>query len=150
MNRLNEVERMTQIIQSNQSINSICMLTFFGKSSISLTFFWKTFDLVDLFWIFWINSIDSIISVAQSQSTQSPTLWKRIHSVTNQLTWKRNRNDSVNCAEKKNKFKSINSVELIGIQVCILAYFSFLGSWASAEIFLCSPVQGSRVSKDGH
>ena len=49
MNRLNQVKRMTQFIQSNQSINQIYILTsfwkthfvdfFFGKRSISLTFF---------------------------------------------------------------------------------------------------------------
>ena len=62
----------------------------FGKPSISLTFFGKRSISFDLFGIFWINSIDSIIPIPQSQSTQWPSLWKRIDSITNQLTWKRN------------------------------------------------------------
>ena len=59
MNGLNQVKGMTQMIQSNQPINSIYMMTFFGKSPISLAFFgkrsilftfsWETFDFVDLF-----------------------------------------------------------------------------------------------------
>ena len=70
--------------------------------------------------IFWINSIDLMIimPVPQSQSTQSLTLWKQIDSVTNQLTWKWDWIDSINFAEKMNWFKLVNSVELIGIQVC--------------------------------
>ena len=110
MNRLNQVKRMTQMIQSNQSISAIYISTSLGKSSISLTFFWKTFDFIDLFlgnvrfrWpfgIFWINSIDSIIPIPKSQSTQLPTFWKWIYSVTDQLAWKRNWSDSINFAEK--------------------------------------------------
>ena len=34
----------------------------------------------------------SLIPVPQSQSTQSPTLWKRIDSVTKQLIWKKELN----------------------------------------------------------
>ena len=49
MNRLNQVKGMTQMIKSNQSINSIYMLAFIVKSSISLTFLGKTFNFVELF-----------------------------------------------------------------------------------------------------
>ena len=95
MNRLNQVKK-TQMVQSNQSTQYICWP--FGKSSISCwPFFVKRSISLTFFGIFWINSIDSIIPVPQSQSTQSPTLWKRIDSVTK---W-RNRIDSINFAKKE-------------------------------------------------
>ena len=79
--------------------------------------FLKTFHFVDLFRISWINWIDSTIPDAQTQLTQSTSLWKRIDSITNQLSWKRNWINLINFAEKMNRFKSINSIDLIGIQV---------------------------------
>ena len=103
MNRLNQVKRMTQMIQSTQSMDLIYQLNQLNQlNSIQyfVDLFWenhlfrwpfseKTFDFFDLFWIFWINSIDSIKPVPKNLSTQSPILWKRIDSVTNQLTWKK-------------------------------------------------------------
>ena len=50
MNRRNEVKRMTQMIQSNQSINSIYMLTVFGKHFISLIFFLENVHFFHLVW----------------------------------------------------------------------------------------------------
>ena len=103
MNRLNQVKRMTQMIQSTQSMDLIYQLNQLNQlNSIQyfVDLFWenhlfrwpfseKTFDFFDLFWIFWINSIDSIKPVPKNLSTQSPILWKRIDSVTNQLTWEK-------------------------------------------------------------
>ena len=104
-------------IQSSQRTDSYDSIKSINQLKIYVDLFWEIFNFVHLFGIFWINSIDTIIPAPQSQSTQSPTLWKRIDSVTNQLTWERNWIDSINFAEKMNWFKSINSVEMIGKQV---------------------------------
>ena len=128
MNRLNQVKRMTQMIQSTQSMDLIYQLNQLNSIQYFVDLFWenhlfrwpfseKTFDFFDLFWIFWINSIDSIKPVPKNLSTQSPILWKRIDSVTNQLTWEKNWINSINFPEKMNRFKSIDSVELNRIQV---------------------------------
>ena len=87
-----------------------------SKLNVLLNFFLKTFDFAHLFSIFWINWIDSIMLVAQSQSTQSPTLWKRIDSMTNQLAWKTNWINSINFAEKWIDSNQPIRVELIGMQ----------------------------------
>ena len=150
INRLKSKEWLKWFNQINQWTQYICW-PFFGKHSISLTFFWKTYDFVDLFWIFWINSI---IPIPQSQSTQSHTLWKRNDSVTNQLTWKRNRINSINFAEKINRFKSIDSVEWLGIQVwllhthlvCVL-YRSFVENICTSESV---PVHKDVSKRGGH
>ena len=132
MNRLNQVKRMTQMIQSTQSMDLIYQLNQLNQlNSIQyfVDLFWenhlfrwpfseKTFDFFDLFWIFWINSIDSIKPVPKNLSTQSPILWKRIDSVTNQLTWEKTESTQSIFRKKMNRFKSIDSVELNRIQVC--------------------------------
>ena len=116
----------TQSIHKNnsndsiKSINSIgTLLTFFGNPSFP-----------SHFWHFWINWIDSIMPVTQSHSTQSPALWKRIDSITNQLVWKRKWTDSINFAEKMNRFKLVNSIELIGVQVCLHRLYSMASDCA--------------------
>ena len=142
MNRLNQVKRMTQMIQSTQSMDLIYQLNQLNQlNSIQyfVDLFWenhlfrwpfseKTFDFFDLFWIFWINSIDSIKPVPKNLSTQSPILWKRIDSVTNQLTWEKTESTQSIFRKKMNRFKSIDSVELNRIQVCLLARKSALSA----------------------
>ena len=98
---------------SNDSIKSINQLNLYVE------LFRKTFGFVDIFELFWINWVHSITPVAQNQSTQSPTVWKRIDSITNQLAWKRNWINSINFMEKVNRFKSINSIEMIGLKIWI-------------------------------
>ena len=106
---MNQLTRITQMIQSNKLINSIYCWPF----SENLRVRW-------LFLVFFlINRIYSIIPVAQSQSTQSPILWERIDWITNQLARKRKWINSISFATKMNRFKSINSVELTGTQACI-------------------------------
>ena len=89
---------------SNDSIKSVNQLNIyvdiFGKTFYSVDLFCKTLISLTFLWIFWINSNDSIIPIPQSQSIHSPTLWKRIDSVTNQLTSKGNWINSINFAEK--------------------------------------------------
>ena len=54
MVRLNQLTRITQMIQSNQSIKSIYMLKTFDFVHL----FWKIFDFVDLYMIF--NQLNSL------------------------------------------------------------------------------------------
>ena len=90
---------------SNDSVEWInqpnIFVDLFGKPPNSLTSFGqRNVRLRWPFLVYWTNSIDLIIPVPQSQSTQSPTLWIRIDSVTNQLTWKTDWINSTNFAEK--------------------------------------------------
>ena len=90
------------------------------------------FDFVDIFGIFWINSIDSVIPVPQSQATQSPTLWKQIESVTNQLKWKTNWIDSINFA--KNESIQINQLSRTDWYTSLLTT-----NQISAQSLQCAP-----------
>ena len=107
---------MARMIQSNQSIKSKYMLNFLENLLVR----WPFLGNIRFCWLFlgYFESNPLIQSYQSRQSTQSPTLWKRIESVTNQLTWKRNWINSTNFAEKNIRFKAIISVELISIQVC--------------------------------
>ena len=103
---------------SNDSIKSI-------NSTYMLTF-WKTYfvDLclenVPFCWLLWdiLNQFNWFNHTSFSKSTDSVTYFMKTTSLShNELTWKRNRINSINFPKKKNRFKSINSVESIGIQV---------------------------------
>ena len=107
MNRLDQLTTITQMIESNQSINSIYCWHIFRK----------IVDIICLkplaVWgIFWINWNDSIIPVAQIQSAQSHSLWKRIDSITNQLGGKRNWINSIKFAGK-NELIQINQLNWV-------------------------------------
>ena len=123
MNRLSQVKRMTQMIRSNESIwiNSIYMLTFFGKP-ISLTvienvqFRWPFlgyFELIQLIQSYRSLKVNRLSHLLyENEFTQSPinSLGKRTESIQSILR------------EKTNRFKSINSVELMCIQVCLYVH----------------------------
>ena len=71
MNRPNQFKMMSQMIQSNKSINSIYVYVgIFWKTSISLTFFWKTSDFVDLLWDI-LNQFISFNHTSPSKSIDS-------------------------------------------------------------------------------
>ena len=148
MNRLNQVKRMTQMIQSTQSMDLIYQLNQLNQlNSIQyfVDLFWenhlfrwpfseKTFDFFDLFWIFWINSIDSIKPVPKNLSTQSPILWKRIDSVTNQLTW--GKTESTQSIFRKNESIQVNRLSRVE------SYTSLLGGqdFRLIECEVCSSI----------
>ena len=126
MSRLHRVKGMIQVIQSNQSISSnyvdrfweifYFVELFFGKRSILFNVFQKKLNAFPFFekrpisltfFFFGKRSISLTFlwgyfkSIQLIQSYQSlTTLWKRIDSVTNQPTWKRNWIDSIHFAEK--------------------------------------------------
>ena len=116
--------------KSNQSINSIYMLTFFGKSSISLPFFWKTFDFVDLCWHFWdiLNQFNWFYHTSPSKSIDSVTYFMKANWLSHQSNHaEKELNRISQFFRKMNRFKSVNSVELIGTQICLLVSDPALG-----------------------
>ena len=126
-NRLNHVKRMAQMIQSNQSISPIYMVDLFWKifyfvdlfwkRSISLTLFWEAFDFVDLFWDIW-NHFNWFNHTSPSKSIYSVTHFVKTDWLSHQSTHlEKERNQFNQSCGKINRFKSINSVDLIGIQV---------------------------------
>ena len=117
MNRLNQVKRLTQMFQSNQSINSYILtvlwrpsfsLTFFGKHSMPLTFFRISFNQFN-----WFNH------TSPSKSIDSVTYFMKTKWLSHQSShFEKKLNQFNQFCKETNRFKSIHSVELIGIQVC--------------------------------
>ena len=83
MNRLDQVKRMTQMIQFNQSINSIYMLTFFGRP-ISLTFL----ENVRFRWPFWdtLNQFNGFNRTTPSKSIGSVTYFMKTNWLSHRST----------------------------------------------------------------
>ena len=127
MNRLNQVKRMILLIQSNQSINPIYLLTFFGKSSISLTFFGKCSISLNFFekhlislTLSWdiLNQFNWCNHTSPSKLIDSVTYFMQTNWLSHQSTHlEKERNRFNQFCRKMSRFKSINSVELIGMQV---------------------------------
>ena len=103
------------LIKSNNQLN-IYLLTFLE----SLPFRWPFLENVRFRWPFWdiLNQLNRFNRTSPSKSIGSVTYLTKTNWLSHQsLTWKRNWIKLINFAEKMNRFKSINSVELIRIQV---------------------------------
>ena len=112
-------EWLKRFNQINQSTQYICMLAFVGKPSISLMFFGKRSILLTFFWDI-LNQFNWFNRTSPSKSIDPVTYFMKMNRLSQQ-SWKRNCIESINFAEKVYWFKSINSVELIGVQVRLQA-----------------------------
>ena len=128
------------MIQS--SINQLNIyVELFWKSFDFVDFFWKIFDFVDLFSIF---ESPELIQSYQSLSLKVNRLHRLLYE--NELTqssinsFGKGTESIQSILPKTNRFKSINSIELIGVQVCISAYLLHIGlsTWNDyGDAFLC-------------
>ena len=121
MNRLNQLTKITRMIQPNQSINSI-YCNFFWKPSISLVdIFWEAFDFVDLCLAFF-ESIELIQSYQSFKVNRlNPLLYenKLTQSPINSLGKEIESNQYI-LQKIMNRFKSVDSIKLIGIGISLV------------------------------
>ena len=109
LNILTQIKRMTQMIQSNQSINSVYVgesSPFWGKSSI-----WPILE--------YYESIQLIQSTSPSKSIDSVTYFMKTNRLSHQSNHlEKELNRLSQFFGKRNRFKSINSVETASKILC--------------------------------
>ena len=118
---------MTQIIQWNQSINSILYVDLFWEIFYFVDFFflenvqfrWSFLGNVRFRWPFlgrsiqFINSIASIIPVSQSQSTQSPRYFMKTNWLSHQSTHFEKELNRFNHVCGKNELIQVNELSRV-------------------------------------
>ena len=164
-NRLNQVKGMTEMTQSKPSINSI-YADLFGKSSISLAFLWKLRSTSLIFlgnvrflWPFlgnvrfrwpFVGYFEPVQLIQSYQSLKvnqlSLTYFMKTNWLIRQSTHlEKELNHFNQFCGKMNSFKSINSVEMIGIQVWTQSFALFSARNLFSAIQLL--IQGIRFSR---